>query len=74
MTKKEFDEKLKSLDLTRQTFAQQTGISYGAITNWHDVNKPIPSWVDSWLDNYDKARRIDVIVDAVRPYVISELQ
>lgn len=69
MTKKEFDECLERLGLTRQTFAQITGLSYGAVTNWHDERKPVPSWVSSWLDNYAKAQALDTLVDAVNPYI-----
>lgn len=69
MTKKEFDERLDCLGLTRQVFAQLTSLSYGSVTNWHDERKPVPSWVSSWLDNYAKAQSMDKVVEAVRPYV-----
>ena len=49
MTKKEFDECLERFGLTRQLFAQFTGLSYGSVTNWNDDKKPVPSWVGSWL-------------------------
>ena len=69
MTKKEFDECLESLGLTRQAFAQLTGLSFGSVTNWHDERKPVPSWVSSWLDNYAKAQSMDQVVEAVKPYI-----
>ena len=70
MTKKEFDDRLESLGLTRQVFAQLTGLSFGSVTNWHDERKPVPSWVSSWLDNCEKAHSMDRVVETVRPYII----
>ncbi|MBF7060291.1 hypothetical protein IY972_05140 [Campylobacter volucris] len=52
MLKKEFDEKIKNLGLKRQDFCGITGLAYGSVSNWNDNNKPIPFWVDSWLENY----------------------
>lgn len=69
MTKKEFDDKLKSVGITRQDFSDMTGLSYGAINNWNDETKPIPSWVEPFLKNYIKAKDMDKVVEAVKPYV-----
>jgi len=38
-----------------------SGMSYNTVVNWHDDKKPIPSWVSSWLDNYRKSRKLDII-------------
>lgn len=72
MTKKEFDERLDSLELTRQVFAQLTGLSYGSVTNWSDEKKPVPSWVSSWLSNYKKAKNMEQVVEAVQSYIDEE--
>ena len=56
MKKDEFDNILKKIGMTRQEFADKTNLSYGAVSNWHDEKKPVPGWVDSWLDNYIKAK------------------
>lgn len=73
MTKKQFDDRLKALDLTRQLFAELTKLAYGTVNNWQDEGsdkgKPIPSWVTSWLDNYAKAKSMDSVVEAVKPYI-----
>lgn len=69
MNKKEFDETLKELNISRQDFANITGLSYGAIGNWNDDTKPVPSWVESWLENYIKAKDIEKIAEAVKPYI-----
>lgn len=69
MTKKEFDDKLEENGLTRQAFAQLTGVAFGSVTNWHDERKPIPSWVPSWLQNYTKSKALDAVSNAVKPYI-----
>ena len=69
MTKKEFDERLDRLGLTRQVFAQLTCLSYGSVTNWHDERKPVPSWVSSWLDNYAKAQNMYKVVEVLRTHI-----
>ena len=69
MTKKEFDETLKEIKLSRQEFADQTNMTYGAVSNWHDEKKPVPGWVNSWLQNYKKAKDMDNIEKVVKPYV-----
>lgn len=69
MKKQEFDETLKKIGLSRQEFADMTELSYGAVSNWHDEKKPVPGWVKSWLDNYVKAKDMDNIVEAVKPYI-----
>ena len=56
MTTEEFKDKLDKANLSKKQFSDITGISYGTIGNWHDENRPMPSWVDSWLDNYIKAK------------------
>ena len=44
-------------------------ISYSTVNNWNDDTKPVPPWVSSWLDNYVKAKALDTVVDAVKPYI-----
>lgn len=72
MKKQEFDETLKKIGLSRQEFADMTELSYGAVSNWHDEKKPVPGWVKSWLDNYVKAKDMDNIVEAVKPYIVGK--
>lgn len=69
MKKQEFDTTLKNIELSRQEFADMTKLSYGAVSNWHDEKKPVPGWVKSWLENYIKAKDMDKVVEAVKPYV-----
>lgn len=69
MNKKDFDDILKKINLSRQEFANKTGLSYGAVGNWNDESKPVPSWVESWLENYIKAKDIEKIAEAVKSYI-----
>lgn len=69
MTKEKFDNLLRDLELSRQEFSNITGIAYSTINNWHDEKKPIPSWVDSWLENYIKAKDMDKVIDAIKPHI-----
>ena len=69
MKKSKFDKILKDINLTRQEFANLTNLTYGAVSNWHDEKKPIPGWVESWLENYIKAKDMDKVAQAVKPYI-----
>ncbi len=68
MLKREFDEKIKSLGLTRQDFCNITGLAYSSVSNWNDNNKPIPIWVDSWLLNYEKSLALDELLNIIEKY------
>lgn len=72
MTKKEFDNTLEKLGMSRQSFAEITKLSYGAVSNWHDEKKPVPGWVESWLDNYIKAKLGEDVINAVKPLIKCE--
>lgn len=72
MKKQEFDETLKKIGLSRQEFADMTELAYSTIGNWQDEKKPVPGWVKSWLDNYVKAKDMDKVVEAVKPYIGKE--
>ncbi|EAJ6231857.1 TPA: hypothetical protein ACW317_001056, partial [Campylobacter jejuni] len=66
--KREFDEKIKSLGLTRQDFCNITGLAYSSVSNWNDNNKPIPIWVDTWLLNYEKSLALDELLNIIEKY------
>ena len=68
MDKKSFDDILKKLNLTRQQFCEITGLAYSSVSNWNDKSKPVPSWVDSWLENYEKGKTLDELLDLIEKY------
>lgn len=56
MTKKIFIARLKKNHLSLDDFAKLTNIPSGTVYNWNRENKTVPNWVESWLDNYEKAK------------------
>jgi len=52
MNKKIFTLTLKNMNLSKKEFAELANISYNTVNNWNDDNRPIPSWVESWLKLY----------------------
>ncbi len=52
--RKDFDLKLKALNLTRREFCQKVGIAYSTPNSW-DKYSPIPLWVEAWLNTYENA-------------------
>ncbi|BAF73354.1 helix-turn-helix transcriptional regulator [Sulfurovum sp. NBC37-1] len=52
MNKEQLTSMLKGIGLSKKDFAELANISYNTVNNWNDDNKPIPSWVESWLDLY----------------------
>jgi len=66
MKKKDFDIKLKEINLSRQDFANITNLSYSTIGNWHDINKPIPGWVESWLENYIEKQKLETLKQTLK--------
>ena len=61
MTTEEFELSIKELGISRKEFCEITGLTYSAVSKWHDDNRPVPTWVTSWLDNYKKSRKFDII-------------
>lgn len=59
-----FEEILKSINLSKKDFSDTTGVAYQTIINWGSTNK-VPSWVDTWLDNYIKAKSYEEIKNKV---------
>jgi len=45
---------LKDINLSKKEFANLSNISYNTVNNWNDESKPVPPWVQSWLENYTK--------------------
>ncbi len=61
----EFNELLKSVGMNKKEFAEKTGMTYQSVTNWSDSTRPIPAWVESWLENYKKSKTLDIVIDAI---------
>lgn len=65
MTYDELDYKLKVLRLKKSEFADIVGFQYKTITNWKQVPE-IPSWVSSWLENYEAKLKLEQIAQLLK--------
>ena len=69
MTNNQFELELEKSSMNKKTFAELTELPYQTIMNWKRSDN-VPVWVKSWLENYIKAKDMDKVIDAVKPYVI----
>ncbi len=65
MNKADLTKILKDINLSKKEFANLSDISYNTVNNWNDETKPIPSWVESWLYNFVKAKSYEEVKNAV---------
>ena len=69
MTKELFLERIKELGLNKKEFAVISKVPYSTINNWGTMvnNKPlvIPVWVKPFLDYYEKATKLDYVMDEI---------
>lgn len=68
MNYKYFEELLSKAHINKKTFSELTELSYQTVMNWNNTDS-VPKWVKSWLENYIKAKDIDIIAKAVKPYI-----
>lgn len=61
----DFESTLKRLDLSKADFAKMVGAVYNGVINWN-VRGQTPKWVQSWLENYEKARKFDKIKELLQ--------
>ena len=64
MNSERFKTLLKSAQLSKKTLAEKTNLAYSTVNNWGS-SQNIPHWVESWLENYIKARYFERIVEDV---------
>lgn len=68
MSYDEFSLRLKNLKLSKKEFAEQTGLEATSVTNWKQGNLVKSSWVKSWLDNYEKAKKFDELKAIIKDF------
>jgi len=66
-----FEKELEKLNLSKKEFAGMTSLPYQTIMNWKRSDS-LPKWVRSWLENYIKAKDIDKMAEAMKPYMKCE--
>ena len=60
-----FKIRLKSCNLTIKEFADMCGLNPKSISgNWKREDK-VPKWVETWLDNYIKAKTLESVKDVI---------
>ena len=60
-----FKETLKKSGLTIKEFAKMCGLNPNSISgNWKREDK-VPQWVETWLQNYIKAKTLDNVKDVI---------
>ena len=64
MDNKRLKDLLKSAELSKKALAEKTNLAYSTVNNWGS-SQNIPHWVESWLENYIKARCFEKIVEDV---------
>ncbi|HIQ50522.1 MAG TPA: XRE family transcriptional regulator [Nautiliaceae bacterium] len=72
MTIKEFHTRLKELKISKKKFSELSNIPYNTIKNWNGDTKPIPKWVKSWLDYYEKSKALDEIFQVCKKIKIKD--
>lgn len=60
MTIENFERQLKDLNLKKKEFAAMVNAGYTGVVGWNSRGST-PDWVDSWLENYAKAKKYDEI-------------
>ena len=70
--KKQFNKLLHDAGLNKKRFAELTGVAYGTIANWGSENKPIPSWVESWLTLYIETKECGELKALIKNVVCKE--
>lgn len=68
MDKKTFNAVLKEVNLSQVQFAEILNIESTTINKW-GVSQNIPYWVESWLENYKKAKLGEDVIKAVSPFI-----
>ena len=63
-----FEAMLGVANLSKKEFAELVKMNYTSVTNWKQSDN-VPEWVESWLINYDKARKFDNAVGLVNNLV-----
>lgn len=62
MTQKDFNDKLKKLNLNLDDFAKLVNLPAGTVYGWNRQGKNPPAWVLSWFDNYEKKQEYEYII------------
>lgn len=62
-----FETLLQTVGLTKREFAELVKMNYTSVTNWKQSDN-VPDWVESWLNNYNKACKFDKAVGLINTF------
>ena len=70
MTKQEFNETLKTLNLTKKDFCEKLRINYASLVgSWFRV-VPVPQYAISWLELYKTAQKYEQLAEILEKDLI----
>ena len=68
MTKEKYHKLLAAADLSKKELANILNVAQQTVNNWGSTQN-IPYWLETWLENYIKAKNMDDVAKAVKPYI-----
>ena len=66
LTRDDFNELLKRVNLSKKEFAELVGVQYSSVNNWGSGKFGVPYWVKSWIENYEKSTRYEKIKELTK--------
>jgi len=61
--------RLKKLNLNKKEFAAICKVPYSTLNSWGALANgkplPVPAWVEPFLDYYEKAKKLDYVMDEI---------
>lgn len=64
MDKEELKKRLLKCGLKKKELADILGINVQTVSNWGGSHE-IPYWLPTWLENYEKAQKLEKIIELV---------
>ena len=61
MDKNIFNELLQKANLTKKAFSAKFNLSQTTVNGWGGIDKPIPYWVESWLELYIEKQKFETL-------------
>ena len=70
MNREKLNKLLKKADLSKKELAKITNLAYSTINNW-GASQNVPHWVESWLDNYIRAKSSQELLCNAKKFISS---
>lgn len=66
MDKNRFNELLVNANLSKKAFSDIFNLSQTTVNGWGGIDKPIPYWVESWLELYIDKQKFKALKSAIK--------